>query len=226
MLNRKYKKYLMWFCLTILTWLLVNVLMKIVFILPSNASHPVDGILVLGGSIYREIHSAEWAIANPHLPILISTGSDDPCILFIFQGKQAPMDKVLLERCAGSTFGNYAYSLSILKSWNVHKLKVITSTSHLPRAQWLGQIILGSNGIWVEMDIAPTIGTPANQERWFKTIIDIVRSLIWALISQVWQPSCQETTPLVSVDIEEWETKGYACESQSLVEITCNMIRP
>lgn len=200
--------------------LCLSLLSKLIFYLPTNLNHPVDGILVLGGSIYREIYVADLAITQPEIPILISTGSDDPCIWLIFEAKQAPKDNVVLERCADSTFGNFFYSIPILQNWGVHKVKLITSSSHLPRAFWLAKILLYSQGIALELDIAPTYGTPGNQETWLKTTLDISRSLVWALLSQVIKPSCDRVTPLTAIDWQRWKSRGFVCENLAKHNLT------
>lgn len=185
-------------------------------ILYAASQKPVGAILVLGGSITREIHVAELAKQLPSVPILISQGSLDPCILLIFQRSAAPIDKVWLEKCAKSTFGNFYFSLPILKQWQVKKIKLITSATHLPRAIWLAQIILGSHGIWVELEIAAeTKGIPANRESFFVTVADVTRGLIWAVVSQFYEPKCTNLIPLSQVDLNVWKMKGFKCERQA-----------
>ena len=193
---------------------MVNILLNLIFKLPYNATLPSDAFLVLGGSINREIYAAQLAKQNPHTPILISQGSKEPCILLIFQRDQAPIDQVWLENCAESTFGNFFFSLPILERWQVRKVTLITSASHLPRAKLLSYVLLGSHGIWVDLDIAPETGVPGNQEFWFKTGIDLVRSLFWALLSQGIRPSCSKLYQLEDVDLSAWKTKGFTCEKQ------------
>ncbi|MGA9382618.1 MAG: YdcF family protein [Phormidium sp.] len=185
-------------------------------ILYVSSQKPVGAILVLGGSITREIHVAELAKQSPEIPILISHGSLDPCILLIFQRASAPIDQVWLENCANSTFGNFYFSLPILKQWQVKKVKVVTSATHLPRAIWLAQIILGSHGIWVELEIAAeTKGIPANRESFFVTVADVTRGLIWAVVSQFYEPKCTDLIPLSQVDLNVWKMKGFKCERQA-----------
>lgn len=193
---------------------MVNLLLNLIFKLPHNATLPSDAFLVLGGSINREIYAAQLAKQNPHTPILISQGSKEPCILLIFQRDQAPIDQVWLENCAESTFGNFFFSLPVLERWQVRKVTLITSASHLPRAKLLSYVLLGSHGIWVDLDIAPETGVPGNQEFWFKTGIDLVRSLFWALLSQGIRPSCSKLYQLEDVDLSAWKTKGFRCEKQ------------
>lgn len=124
-------KLILLFCLFVLIF---NLLFNLIWKLPQNLRKPVDTFLVLGGSINREIYVAKLATQYPDTPILISHGSDDPCIFLIFQREQAPMEKVLLEKCAESTFENFFFSLPTLNKWNAHKVKLITSATHLPRA--------------------------------------------------------------------------------------------
>jgi uncharacterized SAM-binding protein YcdF (DUF218 family) len=191
-------------------WLVINGLR-----LQAAAAKPVDAFLVLGGSITREIHAAELAKHYPQTPILISKGSEDPCIKLIFQRANAPMDQVWLERCADSTFGNFFYAIPILQQWHVRKVKVVTSASHLPRAIWLGQILLGAHGIWVEPEIvAEKTGIPGNQESWLKTGADLGRSLAWAVGSQLYQAHCDRVGLLTEVDLAEWKQHQFNCEHQ------------
>jgi uncharacterized SAM-binding protein YcdF (DUF218 family) len=124
------------------------------------------------------------------------------------------MDRVWLEKCANSTFDNFFFGVPILQSWGAHKVKIVTSPSHLPRAAWLARIHLQSRGMAVEMDIVREIGIPGNRESKLKTGLDIARSLIWAVFSQVFSPYCQGVIPLTSVDLDKWRQEGFECEHQ------------
>lgn len=183
-----------------------------------HAQQPADAVLVLGGSIRREIYMAESVAQGNALPVLISQGSQPPCIRILFDRVAAPLANVWLENCAQSTFDNYRYSLPILQRWGTHHVQVVTSQTHLPRAQWLAQIILGSHGIWVEMTIVDETGVPANVERPLKTALDVARSLGWALVSQVYMPRCNDLIALGSVDMVAWEGQGFKCEHQAGIE--------
>ena len=185
-----------------------------VMMLPQAAQQPVDLFLVLGGSIRREIYVSQLAQQFPQTRILISTGSDDPCILKLFERINAPMEQVWLEKCADSTFGNFLFTIPILKEWKVRHVKLITSPSHLPRAQWMAQILLGAHGIWVEFDLVEETGKPGNQEFPVKTALDVTRALLWAAISQGFNPSCQDLIRLLEVDAVEWCAEGFSCEYQ------------
>lgn len=178
------------------------------------SSQPVDAFFVLGGSINREIYVAQQAKQYPQTPILISHGSPDPCIWLIFQPELAELEKVWLEKCANSTFENFYYGIPILRRWGVHKVMLITSPSHLPRAKWMAQILLGAHGIWVESEIVQELGVPGNRESWPKTALDLTRSLFWAILSQIIQPQCSNVTRLTQVDMQAWEHQGFHCEHQ------------
>lgn len=177
-------------------------------------SQPVDAFFVLGGSISREVYVAQQAKQHPKTPILISHGSQDPCIWLIFQREAAEIENVWLENCANSTFDNFYYGIPILRRWGVHKVKLITSQTHLPRAKWMGQILLGAHGIWVDVDIVEEWGVPGNRESRLKTGLDITRSLFWAGLSQFIQPQCSHVTRLAEVNMQAWQNVGFKCERQ------------
>ncbi|CAC5340259.1 MULTISPECIES: YdcF family protein [Planktothrix] len=182
------------------------------------SQQPVDTFFVLGGSILREMYVAELAKQNPQIPILISTGSDDPCILKLFEREQAQTQQVWLEKCANSTFDNFFYSQPILSKWQAHHVKLITSPTHLPRAKWMAQIMLGSHGIWVDVETVKETGVPANRELWLKTGMDVTRTFLWALASQVIQPSCSNLTQLEEVNLKKWCQEKFSCEYQSGID--------
>jgi len=201
------------FGILLCSWLLINTLN-----LQAAASRPVDAFFVLGGSIRREIYVANLAKQHPETRVLISQGSKEPCIWLIFQREKAPIRQVWLEKCADSTFDNFYFNIPILRQWGVRKVKLITSPTHLPRAKWMAQILLGAQGIWVEQDIVEEQGIPGNRESLFKTGLDITRSLVWALLSQVIQPKCPQLTPLTAVDLEAWRKSSFKCEHQAGLE--------
>lgn len=201
-----------------LGFVLASWLLHLMVSLRAAANLPVDAIFVLGGSIQREIYAAKLAKQSPQTPILISSGSKAPCIRLIFQREVAPQERVWLEDCARRTFDNFYYSIPILRNWGARKVKLITSQTHLPRAQWMAQILLGAQGIWVETEVAEEKGVPGNRESRFKTTLDLSRSLIWAVGSQFVRPQCRNTVRLVDVDLELWRKRGFRCEHQGNLE--------
>jgi len=186
--------------------------------LHSAASAPVGAFFVLGGSIQREIYVATLVKQSPQTPVLISHGSQDPCIWLIFRRDNAPMERVWLEHCANSTFENFFFGVPILQQWGVRKVQLITSQTHLPRAKWLAWIHFGARGIWVDTAIAPEQGIPGNRESWLKTSLDVTRSLLWAVVSQFFQPQCNDTNRLQEVDLKAWQNVGFKCEYQANLE--------
>ena len=215
----KKKKAFLWrslkFGLIIITTALsVSLAFNVLVKLPRNAQSSADGILVLGGSVSREIYAAKLARQNPQIPILIAKGSPDPCIYWVFERTPASMNNVWLEICSSSTFANFVYGIPILKTWNVHKVKLITSGTHIRRSKWLAKILLGSQGIWVDLTIAPEKGVPGNTEFLLKTIADLTRSVVWAFLGQVIEPHCSQVYPLNSVDLSLWRDRNFSCERQ------------
>jgi hypothetical protein len=84
--------------------------------------------------------------------------------------------------------------------------------SHLPRAQWLAQILLGSQGIVVEIEALQERGRPGNQESLVKTIVDVSRSFIWAILGQGINLPCQEIFRLDQIDPLAHSTLDQHCE--------------
>jgi uncharacterized SAM-binding protein YcdF (DUF218 family) len=214
---RKHRHWQRWLKITpilVFGFIILNLAINLAIRWPINQQKPIDAILVLGGSIRREIYVANLAQQYPDIPILISQGSKDPCILLLFERAKAPKTNVWLEKCADSTFGNFFFAVPILKQWGVHKVKVVTSPTHLPRAKWLAEIHLQSHGIAVEIDAVREIGIPGNHESKLKTGLDVTRSIIWAFVGQLIYPRCWQVIPLNSVDLEAWHDEGFQCESQ------------
>lgn len=184
------------------------------------AQRPIEADLILGGSIRREMFVAEQLgeglISNR--PILISSGSQDPCIRLLFEQSGVALDSVWLEKCAQSTFGNFRYSLPLLKRWRTRHVRLITSGSHTLRAVWMARIMFGSHGIWVTPDIVSETGIPGNQESPLKTGLDLTRSVLWAVVSHVYSPGCDAVLPLISVDMRQWRERGFKCEHQAGIE--------
>ncbi|AFZ48796.1 protein of unknown function DUF218 [Cyanobacterium stanieri PCC 7202] len=214
---KKWWKRLTLLCLILGTIITLNLINNI-FQARQNAQQPIDAYLVLGGSITREIYVAQVARANPQIPIIISKGSDDPCILLIFEREGTRLDNTWLETCADSTFGNFFFSIPILKSWGVKKVEMITSDTHLPRAGIMAQINLIAQGIAVDVNGIPEVdGIPANHENNLKTQLDIARSFLWAWAGQFINPPCDKVIKLADVDLNSWQQRGFSCESRGRI---------
>ena len=197
----------------------VTAVLLMVHSLWRSSQAPTDAYLVLGGSIRREMHMAQLASTfSTPLPILISAGSLDPCIRLLFEQAGASLDQVWLEHCAQSTFDNFFYAVPMLERWGTHRVTLVTSGSHTGRAVTLARILLGAQGIWVEPLIVDETGIPGNQETPLKTTLDVGRSLLWAVVAQVYKPDCGRVLPLASVDLTQWRQRGFNCEHQAGIE--------
>jgi uncharacterized SAM-binding protein YcdF (DUF218 family) len=170
-----------------------------------------DAIFILGGDLRLMVYAAQIALKHPEKRILISGGSPQPCAWILFDTMKAPMQNVWLEGCADSTFTNFFYSVPILKEWNVHKIRLVTSSNHLPRAKDMAQILLPSQGISINFDILDSNGIPANPESPLKTKLDLTRSTLWAPLSQAIKPRCNKVIRLSDVDMSIWRKKGFNC---------------
>jgi hypothetical protein len=82
----------------------------------------------------------------------------------------------------------------------------------------MAQIMLGSHGIWVDVETVKESGVPANRELWLKTGMDVTRTFLWALASQVIQPSCSNLTQLEEVNLKKWCQEKFSCEYQSGID--------
>lgn len=58
------------------------------------------------------------------------------------------------------------------------------------------------------------------QENWsvfgvcFKTALDVTRSLLWAVASQVIYPYCGDIIEARDIDLGAWQKQGFSCEHQ------------
>jgi uncharacterized SAM-binding protein YcdF (DUF218 family) len=212
-LNRKKRQKWLIFALIIFCCAIaLKIAFNLIYLLPQNTMRSPDVIFVLGGSIQRENYAAKLANLYPDLPILISKGSHAPCVYQIFLKLQSRMNNVCLETCANSTFGNFFFGVPIIRHWGAHKVMLITSPTHLPRAQWMAQIQLGTQGIAVEIKLTNEPGIPGNQESKLKTALDITRSILWSGFAQLISPPCFDVTELIKFNSQDWQNKPYQCE--------------
>jgi uncharacterized SAM-binding protein YcdF (DUF218 family) len=185
------------------------------------ASGPPEVLWVLGGSIRREMAAVQWAAAHPQQRVLISGGSKPPCVKALFDRAGVKGDRVWLEQCAQSTFGNCYWSLPILQRWGTKRVILMTSGSHQWRAGAMARLILGSHGIWVDVVTVPETGVPANQENPLKTVLDVGRAGAWAIGSQWNSPQCQQVGHLEQVNIAAWCQRAFRCEYQAGLSKIC-----
>jgi uncharacterized SAM-binding protein YcdF (DUF218 family) len=175
---------------------------------------PVEAFLVLGGTPNREIFVAKLAKQTPPVKVLISGGSESPCIWLIFEKHTAPKDNVWMERCSHNTFENFYYSTPILESWGVHKVLLITDKPQDERALPMAKLILGAHGMWVNLMLVPNSGGQASR---YPVAINYLAGAAWGIASQLWQPHCKNLIHLPDVNMSEWYQKGFYCAPQAEV---------
>ena len=87
----KHRNWQRWLKLTLVAvfgFIILNLAINLAVRLPINQQKPVDAILVLGGSIRREIYVANLAQQYPDIPILISQGSKTPVFYYYLNGQK------------------------------------------------------------------------------------------------------------------------------------------
>lgn len=172
------------FVLLATVWLGINAVSVL-----SNSEGKEDTVLVLGGSVGRELYAAVLAKRYPDTMTIVSGGEQPPCSRAIFEKAGAPLDKVILERSARSTFENFTFSLPILKRLHSKKVGVITSVGNEQRGMWMARIFLWANGIAVDNKIIPgEFSQSGHEEEPLKTALDVLRSIAWAPVTNVFAP--------------------------------------
>ena len=174
---------------------------------------PIDGILVLGGSIQREVYAIAQAKELPR-PIVLSGGSSAGCIQRVVDYYGVDPAGIWIEPCANSTFENFAFAAPLLRAEKVHHVLVITSATHLLRAGYLGKIMLGLRGIAVQVFDVPEKGRPGNQESQLKTILDWTRGVVWGLFSPLLPP--KRCPGLIALENLESPIVPDQCENHPL----------
>ena len=174
--------------------------------------HPVDALLVPGGTPYRERYAAQLSRQHPELKVLVSAGSPDPCVWLIYDKAAAPKANVWTEHCAKNTFENFMYAIPILKSWHAHRVQVLSEEPQIQRVRPMANVMLGSNGILAEPVLVPnTSSEPLHHPVW----LDVIAACAWVIPSQVVTPHCDGLTNLQHVDMAQWYRRGFDCAQQA-----------
>lgn len=192
------------FFLTVSCWFLINGVSVAI-----NSQAKEDSIIVLGGSVAREVFAAVLAKREPNHLTIVSGGEPPNCTRRIFANANAPVENVVLDRSARSTFENYTYSLPLLKRFHARKTGVITSEGHEQRAVWMARIFLWSNGIAVDNKIIPgDFSQSGHAEDPLKTMLDVIRSIAWAPVTNIFAP---QGDVVMLKDVSE-DTNGCNCQ--------------
>jgi uncharacterized SAM-binding protein YcdF (DUF218 family) len=133
-------------------------------------------ILVLGGESTRERFAAELAQIDPTLEVWVSSGLLPGDALPIFRAAAISDSRVRLDYQATDTVTNFTTLLPKLKQRQIRHLYLVTSDYHMPRANAIAAIVLGSQGIAFTSVAVPTIYM---REARLKAIRDQGRAILW-----------------------------------------------
>ncbi|MEB3339824.1 YdcF family protein [Okeania sp.] len=137
---------------------------------------PPQALLVLGGSIEREVFAAEFAQQHPHLDVWVSSGTNPEYAEWLFSEAGISQTRLHLDYDAVDTVTNFTTTVDKLKSQGITSVYLVTSDDHMRRARVIGQIILGSRGINFQPLPVPSGRSPEPIE---KAIRDGIRGIIW-----------------------------------------------
>lgn len=149
-------------------------------------------IFVLGGHEEREKYAAQLAQDHPTLEIWVSSGSPPAYAQQIFDQYGVESDRLHLDYRAEDTVTNFTSIVEEFKDQDIESVYLITSENHMQRANLVGQIVFGSQGIGVKPLAVPSQNPP---ESTIKCLRDGLRSLLWVFTGETG---------------EEWFEKNYA----------------
>lgn len=135
-----------------------------------------EAVLVLGGEPKREQFAAEFAQQHPGLPVWVSGGSNPEYAEWVFQQAGVPENLIHLDYDAVDTVTNFTTIVDKLRSQGINDIYLITSDYHMRRAQWIGQVVLGSRGIQFQTVAIPS-GKPSEPIE--KAAFDGMRAVLW-----------------------------------------------
>ncbi|MDX2255380.1 MAG: YdcF family protein [Pseudanabaenaceae cyanobacterium bins.39] len=135
-----------------------------------------QAIFVLGGAPSREKFAAKFALQHPKLPIFVSSGSPEEYAEYVFDQAGVSRDRLHLDYRAVDTVSNFTVMVREFENRNIKNIYLLTSDSHMPRAEVIAKIVLGSRGI----QIYPVkIPSEFPSEPPVKSLRDGVRAMIW-----------------------------------------------
>jgi uncharacterized SAM-binding protein YcdF (DUF218 family) len=141
-------------------------------------------ILILGGSPTRELYGASYALKNPTMPIWVSSGSPKEYTDAVFAKAGIKSDRYVLDYRATDTVTNFTTLVDQFKARQITDVYVITDAYHMPRAQVIGNVVLGSRGIKMHPVAIPASLNYADtnykvKEVPKKSVRDGARSVLW-----------------------------------------------
>jgi uncharacterized SAM-binding protein YcdF (DUF218 family) len=137
-----------------------------------------QAILTLGGGGEREEFTAQFAKYYPSLEIWVSSGLPPQLARPIFRAAAIPDSRVHLDNRAVDTVTNFTSLVADFKRRHFQHVFLITSDFHMPRAQAIATIVLGSQGITFTPVSIPS-EKPVESE--FHILRDVGRALLWLI---------------------------------------------
>jgi uncharacterized SAM-binding protein YcdF (DUF218 family) len=135
-----------------------------------------QAILVLGGDTTRDRFAAQFARRHPQLPVWISSGSNPEYAQWVFQQAGVPLSRLKLDYRAVDTVSNFTSVVGDLQQRQIRSVYLITSDYHMPRAEVVGRLVLGSRGVSL---VPVPVASEWPQEPLTKTVRDGARALLW-----------------------------------------------
>ncbi|WP_324616332.1 YdcF family protein [Lusitaniella coriacea] len=115
------------------------------------------------------------------LDIWVSSGLERQKAIAIFQNAGIPNHRLHLDYRAVDTVTNFSTLVPDFKRRNIRHVYLLTSDFHLPRANAIASIILGSQGITFTSIAIPSGDPP--ESKW-RIARDMARSLLWVVTRQ------------------------------------------
>ncbi|WP_225931432.1 YdcF family protein [Leptolyngbya sp. 7M] len=140
-----------------------------------HSPHP-EAILVLGGNPDREAAAAQLANQYPELDIWVSSGELPQNARAIFATAGISMQRLHLDYRATDTVTNFTTLVPKLKQNQIQHIFLVTSDFHMPRAQAIATVVLGSQGIAFTSVPVPSDNPP---EAKLRIARDVGRSVLW-----------------------------------------------
>lgn len=165
----------------LIKWTLMLLLLGIAYKWLTGVFQQPQAVLVLGGSLDREVFAAEFAKEHPNLPIWVSSGSNPEYSEWVFSEAGVAADRLHLDYRAVDTVTNFTTLVNEFKSRGINSIYLITSDYHMRRASVIGEIVLGSQGI----DFKPVaVASGRSPESLNKAIRDGARAVLWVTTGQ------------------------------------------
>jgi uncharacterized SAM-binding protein YcdF (DUF218 family) len=137
-----------------------------------------QAVFVLGGATEREQFAAEFAKQHPELPVWVSSGSNPEYAHWVFTEAGNNPTRLHLDYQAVDTVTNFTTLADYFQAHRIHSVYLITSDYHMPRAQIIGEIVLGSRGIDFQPIAVPSGRSP---EPVNKVVRDAARAVLWVV---------------------------------------------